>query len=49
LAPVADRLPDATAVPMSRADARVETVNAKNGPKSWFAAMLVTKRPGTLV
>jgi hypothetical protein len=34
---------------MSRAGVRVETVSTKNGPKSWFAAMLVMKRPRTLV
>jgi hypothetical protein len=34
---------------MRVADVRVETVNAKKGPKSWFAAILVMKRPGRFV
>jgi len=34
---------------MSFAEVRTDTVNAKNGPKSWEAGMLVMKSPGILV
>ena len=36
-----------TALPISLAEARTETVNPKNGPKSCDAGMLVMNSPGT--